>query len=134
MRSIGRQRGFSLLEILVAFVILSLSLGVIMRLFSGGMRNVGVAEHYTHAALLAENVFNGLGMESPLNVGGQSGEDGKGYRWRAQVGEYDAIGEAVDAPATPVRLYRVDVEVSWGDSAERASSLKFSTLRLRSTQ
>ena len=34
----GRQRGFTLLEVLIAFVLLSLTLGVILQIFSGGLR------------------------------------------------------------------------------------------------
>ena len=40
----NRQRGFSLLEVLVAFAILSVSLGVLLQVFATGLRNAGVAD------------------------------------------------------------------------------------------
>ena len=38
------QRGFSLLEVLVAFTILSVSLGVLLQIFSTGLRNAALTE------------------------------------------------------------------------------------------
>ena len=46
--------GFSLIEMMVAMVILSLSLGVLYQAVSGATRNVGVAGEYLEATMLAE--------------------------------------------------------------------------------
>ena len=43
------QCGFSLLEVLVAFAILSVSLGVLLQVFATGLRNVGMADDYSRA-------------------------------------------------------------------------------------
>ena len=75
--------GFSLLEVLVAFVILALTLSVVMRIFSGGLRNVALADGYSRAVLLAESRLAELSV-LPLE-GEASGEfDGK-YRWRSSI-------------------------------------------------
>jgi prepilin-type N-terminal cleavage/methylation domain-containing protein len=50
-------RGFSLLEVLVAFVILSLVATALFRLFSGALQNVSAADEYTRAVLVAESVL-----------------------------------------------------------------------------
>jgi general secretion pathway protein I len=133
-RARGRQAGFSLLEILVAFVILSLSIGVIMRVFSTGMRNIDTAERHTRATLLAENVLSGLGEETALSAGELSGEDGRGYRWRARVSEHLPPGMPADAPGPAVRLYQIDLEVNWGEPTDRSGGLRFSTLRVARRQ
>ncbi len=39
-------RGMTLIEVLVAFVVLSLAMAVIMQIFSGGMRNGRLARLY----------------------------------------------------------------------------------------
>jgi prepilin-type N-terminal cleavage/methylation domain-containing protein len=49
--------GFSLLEVLVAFAILSISLGVLLQVFATGLRNAGVADDYTRATLYAESIW-----------------------------------------------------------------------------
>ena len=49
------QRGFSLVEMLVAMVILSLSLGVLYQAAAGAIRNARVSGEYTEAVILAES-------------------------------------------------------------------------------
>lgn len=50
--------GFSLIEMLVALVILSLSLGVLYQAAMGATRNVRVASEYTDAVMIAETKLN----------------------------------------------------------------------------
>ena len=49
--------GFSLIEMLVALVVLSLSLGVLYQAATGATRNVRVAAEYTDAVMVAESVL-----------------------------------------------------------------------------
>ena len=49
--------GFSLLEMLVAVVVLSLSLGALYQAAVGATRNVRVASEYTAAVMLAESMM-----------------------------------------------------------------------------
>jgi len=51
------SRGFSMIEMLVALVIMSLSLGVLYQAATASARNVGVASQYTEATVLAESVL-----------------------------------------------------------------------------
>ena len=50
----NRQSGFSLLEVLVAFAILSMSLGVLYQAFSNSLRNVGASGDYSRAMIIGE--------------------------------------------------------------------------------
>ena len=58
-----RQSGFSLLEVLVAFSILALALGVLLQSFSTGMRGVTQSGLYSRATLLAESIFARAGRD-----------------------------------------------------------------------
>ena len=120
--------GFSLIEILVAFVVLSLTLSVIMQIFSGGLRNVRHSDNYSRALYLAESRLAALGVEQPLREGVISGELDQRFRWQISVRPYR---EAVTADETLLKLalYHVMVVVSWDDGGQ-ARQLELTSLRL----
>lgn len=122
-------RGFSLLEVLVAFIILSLTLGVLMRIFSGGLGNIGSAEHYSRAVAIAESQLAATGVESPLIEGDYAGETENGYTWRTSVQRYDASTQPLEGGVLPVDLYQVEVAVNWDNTATTPRSLRLLTLR-----
>jgi len=124
-----RERGFSLLEILVAFVILALAMGVIMRIFSGALNNIGTVDHHAHAVLVAESVLDSLGVETPLTEGELAGEDGQGYRWHALVSRYVDANAVLDDLSNPLILYQIALDVNWGAEGTNAPGLHLTTLR-----
>ncbi len=127
------SRGFSLLEVLVAFVILSLVLGVLMRIFSGALGNIGAAEQYSRAVAIAESKLAAVGVEAPLEEGESAGDAGGGYAWQATVQRFDAGISPVDNTVQGVGLYRVEVVVNWGDDATTPRRLRLVTLRTAAT-
>jgi general secretion pathway protein I len=126
MSKYGKPDGFTLIEVLVAFTIMALALGVLLQTFATGLRSLGTAESFANAALQARSKLAEIGPIVPLEVGEYSGELADGSSWRARVEPYaPAFPEGV--PGGP-RLagYEVEVAVSW--SAGREVSL--TTLRL----
>ena len=120
--------GFSLVEVLVAFSILALSLGVLMALFSSGLRNTGIAHEYSRAVILAESKLAEAGVTEPLVLGEQQGAFDGQYRWRTVVAEYLLQGKTGGALGQP-QAYQVTVQVNWsGALGDRSVAL--STLRL----
>ncbi|MES2934266.1 MAG: type II secretion system protein, partial [Pseudomonadota bacterium] len=115
------SRGFSLLEVLVAFVILAMVLGVLMEIFAGGLRNVGRASETQHAVLLAQSKLAAVGIEVPLAAGEVNGEFDKTYRWQVSIKPYQdnqptaADDSGLPVPILPVMLFEVEVRVLWGD-------------------
>lgn len=122
-----RQEGFSLLEVLVAFVILSISLGVLLQVFATGLRNAGTADDYTQATLYAESILAAIGKETPLSEGQHSGPINDRFSWRSTVAPY--TDDMPDPEKTHVRAYRVEVEVFW-DGLAQTRSVMLETLRL----
>ncbi len=121
-------RGFSLLEVLVAFIILAMALGVLMRIFSGGLGNIGMAEHYSKAVTIAEMKLAAVGIESPLAESDDAGEE-QGYTWRVSVHRYGEAASPLEAAAQTIDLYQVEVAVNWDETATKPRSLRLVTLR-----
>ena len=126
------QRGFSLIEILVAFVILAMSLTVIFRIFSGGLRNVALSEDYAQAVLVAEAQLSAIGVSEPLEQGVTSGEWGDRFRWQRLVELYQPWEQDKELTA-PLLGYLVTVNVGW-EHAGRNRQISLSTVRLKQVE
>ena len=104
------KRGFTLLEVLIAFAILAVALTALMQAFSQGMRNLEVAENYATAAMLARSKMAEIGAAISVEEGEHSGEFEDGWQWRVVVFPYrgadGAVGALEDLP-----LYTVEVSV-----------------------
>ncbi len=127
--------GFSLLEVLAAFVVLALVGTALFRIFSGALGNASLSDEYSRATLYAESRLAAPGVETPLREGVQQGtsDDGK-YSWTARVEPYRTPGSTPDLDATvelmPVRLWRIAVTVSWPGVAGSDRSVALATVRL----
>jgi general secretion pathway protein I len=127
----NKQRGFSLLEILIAFSILALSLGILLKIFSGGVNTAGVAEEYNAAVQIAESLMAKTGVEAPLQAGETTGLENEKYHWRISVSPFQFTAENLDVTAIEVVLFKVKVTVNWGDDvAADGRQVELITLKL----
>jgi len=128
-------RGFSLLEVLVAFVILALVGTALFRLFSGALTNVAAADDYSRAVLVAESVLADAASVQPLREASQSGtaDDGR-ISWATQVTPYTPPQVNPDAqqPAEvmAIRLFRVVAEVTFPAANGKPRTLALATVRV----
>lgn len=124
----ARDRGFSLLESLVALAILAVSLGAITSIFATALRAAAEADAITRATLAGESLLSRVGGQIPLAAGVSSGElDGR-LRWRATATPFQG-DEGLAAWQMPLRAYWVEIEISW-DDAGRHRAVALATLRL----
>ena len=130
------QRGFSLLEVLVAFTILALSLGVLMQIFSGSLRNADVTRDQAQAVALAQSLLASAGVEATLVPGESTGVLDDRLRWLLRVSPFvpeprPGETEAVRSPLS-LDLWEVAVRVAWGgDSRLAERALTLTTLRVQ---
>jgi len=110
------ERGFTLLEVLVAFVIAALALGVLFRGAVDGLYAAQAAARYEEAMTRAQSHLAALTAGS-LAPGDHQGDDGNGYHWRVKIAPL-----AVAAGGSPT-LYTVNVAVSWTDGSRRTVEL-----------
>ena len=116
----SRQRGFTLIEVVVAFAILALSLGAIYESFGGSLQRTAIASKRELAALRAESllaVFRGSNGLLPQPRSGR--DEASGQEWRVTNKPYPA--ELSDQSTWMAEA--VTVEVSWGRGEGRVLQL-----------
>ena len=128
------SRGFTLMEILVAFVVLATSVAILYRTFSTGIRNVDAISGYSEAISLAESKLMALGLEKPLVEGDEAGEtENRRFKWALSVKPYtppDASPEPTNAFFNANQLFRATVRISWDETGQQGRSIALSTVRM----
>jgi general secretion pathway protein I len=115
-------RGFTLIEVLVAFAILAVTLTALIQIFSTGLRSIMSVERYASATLLARSALAEVGTEIPLGPGERSANAGDGFAWRLRITPALA---PLASPGAMIVPYQVAVTVTWPQG-----SLTLTTLRL----
>ncbi|MGQ7960123.1 type IV pilus modification PilV family protein [Pseudomonas sp. SP16.1] len=128
MRHNARSRGFTLLEVLVAFLVLSLSMSVLMRIVSQSLNAMGTADRHQVALQLAESKLAEVLVHLDGNSRGKNqGRLDRDYRWESEVEPYEFDNQKPGERYSVTPLL-IRVSVSWGSRpAERVS---LSTIRL----
>ena len=113
----GRDaRGFTLLEVLVAFVIAALALGVMFNVAVDALRSTALSARYEEAVVRARSHLAMVTNGGSLMPGNWSGEDGGGYQWHIHVTPVSQVAaEPTGGPAVPLVLYAVSVWITWID-------------------
>jgi general secretion pathway protein I len=154
-----RARGFSLIEMVAAFLVFAIGIGVLMRILAGSMHSARQSEGYTMAALWAESKLDTVGVGEPVEAGRSSGRFDDTYAWDLEITQVDpssvepppqqsaagnqnaagAVPQATSVAnaglgggiqAQPFDLYQVDLVVSWGGrTGANVHRAHFGTLR-----
>ena len=135
IRNRQRSRGFTLLEVMLAFVIFALSFATVLEIMAGTIRSVGRASEDTEVALMAQSLMDLVGTEIPIEEGEYSGTGMDRYQWEMGITLYDTGGQTGDegmstqelADLSGIELYRVDLYVDW-EAGRRQRELHFSTI------
>jgi general secretion pathway protein I len=133
-RAMMRQVGFTLLEILVAFTILAMALGVLMQIFSRGVNGAILSDRYARASTLAESKLASAGIEEPLKEGSSNGKFDDDFAWTLNVRPYedpslDALPGGV-APIMNVQLFEVELSVIFTTDDQRERRVVLTSLQL----
>ncbi|MDO9168685.1 MAG: prepilin-type N-terminal cleavage/methylation domain-containing protein [Methylobacter sp.] len=127
----NKQSGFSLLEILIAFSILALALGILLKIFSAGVNTAAVAEEYTAAVQIAEALMAKTGIEAPLKPSEATGLENEKYHWRVSVSPFQFMAENVGVTTLAAELFKIKVTVSWGDDNARVDDRQVELITLK---
>jgi len=108
------DRGFTLLEVIIAFVIMALILGATFDTFSTGLRQAGMTGHYAGAVVRAESQLALLDQSGPLTAGVKTGRLDDIYTWRTEIAPV-ALEEGETPEEGRYRLYNVAITVYWAE-------------------
>ena len=149
------SRGFTLIEMIAAFVIFAIAVGALMQILTMSMNNARRSADETRAALWAQSLLDIVGIGERIEAGSSHGEFDKKYHWELQVDQIDpqmivadvkqnsaiAANSNVSQPLPQsaaaglgmpqIDLFHVELTVIWGDNANERTA-KFSTLRTAS--
>ncbi|MDX1541857.1 MAG: prepilin-type N-terminal cleavage/methylation domain-containing protein [Geminicoccaceae bacterium] len=118
------ERGFTLLEVVVALIVFALTFGALAGIFSTGFRQSRSAERTIEATLTARSLLERIGNETRLEPGRFGDDIDNGLRFEASI---RPIGEP--DPDFGFVLYEVDLVVAEADAAPD-QGLRLTTLRL----
>jgi general secretion pathway protein I len=107
---IGGRKGFTLLEVLVATMVLGIAVVIVMQLFSGGLDQARRAQDYTRAVFHARAKMEEVLLEPPAGPVSERGEFSDGYRWALEaLTDTDLMTDALGVQPVIVR-----VTIGWG--------------------
>jgi general secretion pathway protein I len=108
-RVIQRKDGFTLLEVLVAFVLLVTVVTVILQLFSSNIKALSVSEDYASAVVRAESKMREILDNEQLAENVWSETSPEGYRFDITVAKaYEARTKDM-----PMKILEIGVTMSW---------------------
>lgn len=151
-----RARGFSLIEMIAAFLIFAIAVGVQMQVLTTSLHTTRSSAEYTQAALWAQTRLDTVGIGERIKEGHSNGRFDDSYNWQLDVQKVDPsaveppplVGTAIaglsaeqqgaaaatpgnggPALVSPLDIYQVDLTVTWGSRA-KPHEARFSTLRV----
>jgi prepilin-type N-terminal cleavage/methylation domain-containing protein len=111
-----QECGFTILEVLVALVILIMGLAGYYFAFGSGLLASASAERKWRAARAADNIVAQLGRSIPLDEGITTGEFPDGRRWRVQLTSADLFTQNGSVSPLVARVATVEISEAGGES------------------
>jgi general secretion pathway protein I len=117
--------GFTLIEVLVALTILSISLAVLLSIFTQGLDRAGESRNEAAARALAQSLLAQAEIVPDPSMGSSNGRSNN-LMWNLRVAPY---GSTADIAAWQESVAEITATVSWRGE-RRTRSISISTLRL----
>jgi len=117
---VTRERGFTLLEVLVAFMIVALASAVLYEGGAGGVGASATAMKYMEALSLARSHLAEIGHGSAIPIEDQTVAEGEGFSYRLHITEagrrkltLTENDRADDTTLANAILFEIEVTESW---------------------
>lgn len=123
------QKGFSLLEVIAAIMLLAIAFTALMKVAGASISLTKNAADHSEAAMWARSRLDSAFVGEPITPGSSSGQFNEKFRWQLDVTPWNRS----TPPNAPLHLYQLDLNVMWGPAAHLRSA-HFRTLRLGGPQ
>jgi general secretion pathway protein I len=128
------ESGFTLIEVLAAFMVFSVVIALLLQVFTGGLRDAQLTNEYAHAVMIAQSRLAIVTTEERVQEGGKSGTEGA-FEWSVELTPYDERAELLSEQRGKdynlrVQLMRAQSRVAWAGADGHDRSVRLSTLLL----
>ena len=117
----SRQRGYTLIEVIVAFALLAFALTLLLGTLTGSTKQVRWSAEAGRAAIHAQSLLDRTGVGEALQPGRREGTfEGDSYRWTLDITPYVDPSPSLQPaqagidPGAP-KLLQLVLAVRWGD-------------------
>jgi general secretion pathway protein I len=130
-----KTRGFTLIEVVVAFALLALVFAVAFEIFSGGLARAGSLDERSRALEVARSRQAVAGVEEPLKEGQAQGDSADPlFHWTTTVTPYEVTHDTSPPVMAAYALYHVETRVDWRGADQKEHSISLATLQLGNKQ
>jgi type II secretion system protein I len=124
MRQLAIGRGFTLIEVLVALLLIGIVIPAIMHAITAAAQAGNAARHRNDAALLAKSQMASLILavsqgQNPV-LAGDAEQNGFTFHWKSALQPWNQ-------DTTTMGIQEIDLTVSWADG-RRSESMRLSSL------
>jgi len=122
------NKGFSLLEVIVALAIMAIGYTTVFHLFSVSIKSVGMSDQYQRAVGLANSKLSEMEMMN-YETDSLSGtfENEENFQWSLNIESYDS---PLNDPDENINLSKVTLKVFWKDN-QKPRNVELVTLKLQ---
>ena len=115
------EAGFTLLEVLLAVVILGVSLTTILLQFQTALHAGSVSQERTNAVIYAKEKLESLKIEDELFESSQSGVLESGHEWETEVSlyEYEDLAEDISYEDLRYETYKLRSTIKWNSGIKK---------------
>jgi general secretion pathway protein I len=134
MRGGRAQRGFTLVEIVVAFVLLTLVLATSYQIFTAGLQRAGDLEDYSRALEIAQTQLANASLGETFEEGQVSGQsDDQRFQWTLTTAAYDDGTDPAKRVLQAQYGVLIAVRVTWRNGMDLEKSLDLATITIGRT-
>jgi general secretion pathway protein I len=129
------QSGFTLLEVVVAFLVLALVMASVFEVYNSALARTADQADRSEALAIAQSRLQATGSDGALKEGDAAGESAdRRFRWATSVKRYDEPGAGAGSGGIPMQaiyvLFHVETRVVWAGRDGKERDLSLATMAL----